>query len=168
MSGRSGFGRAAIAGSACVLAGCVTFRFDRDIIERQPTAEVVSEFTIGSTHLGDVLDVMGAPTEVWEGAGGGAALAYGGLRSRGWNVDVSVPVSDAGSATLSYTDTTARTEGFMLLFGPEGHLEIVRAGNLADLRRTYARRRPASLEDDSEGGDAGAGAAAGEKAPDAP
>jgi len=164
VSGRSALGIAAIAASACVLAGCVTFRFDRDIIERQPTAEVVSEFTIGGTHLGDVLEVMGAPTEVWEGAGGGAALAYGGLRSRGWNVDVSVPVSDAGSASLSYTDTTARTEGFMLLFGPEGHLEIVRAGNLADLRRTYARRRPASLEDEG----AAAGNAPGEKSVGAP
>ncbi|MCY2962002.1 MAG: hypothetical protein NTY35_17735 [Planctomycetota bacterium] len=156
MSTRSVIGLVAITAAAGLLTGCVMFQFERDIIERRPEAEIVSSFTIGSTHLGDVLDVMGAPTEVWEGADGGAALAYGGLRSRGWNVDVSVPVADAGSANLSYTDTTARTEGFMLLFGPEGHLEIVRAGNLADLRRTYARRRPASLQDEP---------AAGEKAP---
>lgn len=148
MSARSVLGSLAIAATACGLAGCVTFKFERDIVERRPTADVVSGFTVGSTHLGDVLDVMGAPTEVWEGAAGGAALAYGGLRSRGWNVDVSVPVSDAGSASLSYTDTTARTQGFMLLFGADGHLQIVREGNLADLRRTYARRRPASLDDE--------------------
>lgn len=158
MSARSVLGAAAIAAAACGLAGCVTFQFERDIIERRPTAEVVSGFTVGSTHLGDVLQVMGAPTEVWEGAGGGAALAYGGLRSRGWNVDVSVPVSDAGSATLSYTDTTARTRGYMLLFGADGHLQIVREGNLADLRRTYARRRPASLDDEQAADPKAAGA----------
>lgn len=141
-----------IALASCgLLASCVSFRYERDIIERKPDAAIVSGFTVGTTHLGDVLGVMGAPTDVWEAADGGTAVAYGGLRSRGWNVDVSVPISDAGSASLSYTDTRARTQGFMLLFDPAGHLEIVREGNLADLRRTYARRPPASLEDEKAG-----------------
>jgi hypothetical protein len=38
----------------------------------------------------------------------------------------------------------------MLLFGPDQRLEIVRYGLLADLRRTYARRRPASVDDEGQ------------------
>lgn len=149
MSARSAAAAAVSAFATVAFAGCITFEFQRDIIERQPDAEELASFTVGATHMGDVLAVLGAPIEVWEGAAGGAALAYGGLRSREWNVDVSVPVADSGSASLSYTDTTARTRGYMLLFDAEGHLEIVREGNLADLRRTYARRRPASIDDDA-------------------
>lgn len=145
MSSASG---AIVIASACLLASCVSFRYERDIIERKPDSALVADFVVGSTHLADVLGVMGAPIDVWEGPDGGTAVAYGGLRSRGWNVDVSVPVSDAGSVSLSYTDTKARTRGFMLLFGSAGHLEIVREGNLADLRRTYARRPPASLDEE--------------------
>lgn len=141
--------RAAALACACLGASCVTFQYERDLVEVVPTEASVASFVPGQTVLSDVLAGMGAPLDVWEGPDGAPVLAYGGLRSRGWNVVVSVPVTDHNSASFSYTDTLARTRGYMLLFGPDQRLEIVRYGLLADLRRTYARRRPAAVEEEA-------------------
>jgi hypothetical protein len=140
---------AAALACACLGAGCVTFEYQRDLIERVPDDAVFAAFVPGQTVLSDVLAGMGAPLDVWEGPEGAPVLAYGGLRSAEWNVNLSVPVTDYNSASFSYTDTTARTRGYMLLFGPDQRLEIVRYGLLADLRRTYARRRPASVDEET-------------------
>ncbi len=151
MSASRFFALAATLTIPCVLAGCVSFAYDRQIIEREPDAALLEGLVAGHTDLEQVLGVLGAPVEVWEGADGAPVLTYGGLRSALWNVDVSIPVADSGSASLSYTDTRARTRGYVLIFGSDLRLEIVRAGNLADLRRTYARRPPASLDDEKAG-----------------
>ena len=142
--------RTAALACACLGAGCVTFQYERQLVEVVPTEASVASFVPGQTVLSDVLAAMGAPLDVWEGPDGAPVLAYGGLRSRGWNVNVSVPVTDYNSASFSYTDTLARTRGYMLLFGPDQRLEIVRYGLLADLRRTYARRRPASIDEEQQ------------------
>jgi len=130
-------------------ASCVSFAYQREIIEREPEAALVEGLAAGHTDLGHVLDVLGAPIEVWEGADGAPVLTYGGLRAGRWNIDVSLPVVDNGSASFSYTDTRARTRGFVLIFGSDLRLDIVRAGNLADLRRRYERRSPASVDDEA-------------------
>ena len=131
-------------------ASCISFDYQRDIIECEPLASVVSELAAGEASLDDVLAQLGAPIDVWEGANGGAVLSYGGLRCAEWNVDVSVPVSDYGSASLSYTDTTAKTRGTIFVFDEALQLQIVRSGLLADLRQAFTRRRPASIEGDEE------------------
>jgi hypothetical protein len=141
---------------ACVLSGCVQFGYERVLIEKKPDADRVMAFVVGETALGDVLAALGAPLDVFEGASGAPAITYGGLRSGEWGVSVSVPVSDYGSASVSYADTTARTQGFMLIFDRNERLAIVREGNLGDLRQEFVRRRPASIDggaqDDADGG----------------
>jgi hypothetical protein len=94
------------------------------------------------------LNGVGCAARRLGGPEGAPVLAYGGLRNSEWNAKVSVPVTDYNSASFSYTDATASTRGYMLLFGTDHRLEIVRYGLLADLRRTYARRRPASVEEE--------------------
>lgn len=129
-------------------SSCVSFEYQRDIIEREPDAVIVEGLLAGTARLEDVLGALGAPIDVWEGANGNPVLSYGGLRSREWNVDVSVPITDSGSASLSYTDTTAKTRGTVFVFDDQLRLHIVRSGLLGDLRRVYARRRPASVDED--------------------
>lgn len=141
--------RAAALASACFAAGCVNFEYQRKNIERVPDDSVLATFVPGQTVLADVLAGLGSPLDVWEGPDGAPVLAYGGLKSAAWNVEVSVPVTRYASASLSYTDTRARTRGYMLLFGPDHRLEIVRYGLLADLRRTYARRRGSAIDEES-------------------
>lgn len=140
--------RAVALACAFLGASCVSFQYERELIERVPDDSVVATFVPGQTVLTDVLAGMGAPLDVWEGPAGAPVLAYGGLRSAEWNVDVSVPVTEYASASLAYTESRARTRGYMLLFGPDHRLEIVRYGLLADLRRTYTRRRPASVDEE--------------------
>lgn|GEM_PF-2053838 len=143
--------RALIVSVALCASSCVSFQFQRDIVESEPRAVVVDGLLAGSTDLEDVLAALGAPIDVWEGANGNPVLAYGGLRSREWNVDVSVPVVDNGSASFSYTDTTAKTRGTVFVFDADARLQIVRSGLLGDLRQAFARRRPASIDDDDGG-----------------
>ncbi len=133
---------------ALCTSSCVSFRYERDIIEREPVAAVVAGLEVGTADLEAVLAALGAPVDVWEGANGNPVLSYGGLRSSEWNVDVSVPIADNGSASLSYTDTTAKTRGTVFVFGTDLRLEIVRSGLLGDLRTAFARRRPASIDED--------------------
>lgn len=137
---------AVILAIAALASSCVTFRYEREIIEKRPDAALVGAFVVGTASLSEVLDVLGAPNDVWETARGGAACTWGGLLTREWDVDVSVPVTDAASASMSYTDTHAKTRGWLLLFGADDKLELVREGSLADLRRTYARRQPAAVD----------------------
>lgn len=141
--------QAAALACACLAAGCVSFEYKRNLIERVPDDVVCAAFVPGETGLAEVLAGLGAPLDVWEGPDGAPVLAYGGLRSAGWNVGVSVPISDYGSATYSYTDTLARTRGYVLIFGPDQRLEIVRYGLLADLRRSFVRRPAAAMEDEA-------------------
>ncbi|MBL8861594.1 MAG: hypothetical protein JNK02_06235 [Planctomycetes bacterium] len=131
-----------------LLSGCVAVAYRREIREVPPEPARVEAFEPGATHLGAVIDALGAPLYVWEGAAGGVVLAYGGLRTREWGVEVSIPLGDQGSASFAYDDAAARTRGHVLVFDPELRLALVRAGNLADLRQEFARRRPAALEED--------------------
>lgn len=133
-------------GAAAVASSCVSFTYERDIVERRPEAAVVGRFVVGTSDLAEVLGALGAPNDVWETAGGGVACTWGGLRSKEWNVDVSVPVTEGYSASVSYTDTHAKTRGWLFLFDEHDRLELVREGSLADLRRTYARRQPAAVD----------------------
>jgi hypothetical protein len=132
------------------LSSCVQLGYQRVLIEKQPDAECVATFVVGETGLGEVLIALGAPLDVFEGANGAPAITYGGLRSAVWDLSVSVPVTDYGSASVSYADITARTLGFMLIFDADERLAIVREGNLGDLRQEFVRRRPASVDDDAQ------------------
>lgn len=147
--------RALLAVLICVgLASCVQFGYRRQIIERKPDAELLEQFVAGQARLGDVLEVLGAPLEVFEGASGAPVITYGGLRSAGWDLSVSAPVSDYASASVTYAENAARTEGYVLIFDVDERLTIVHAGNLGDLREAYVRRRPASVdEEDADDGE---------------
>jgi hypothetical protein len=144
-----------VVGAACVLPGCLSFGYMRELRESPPDSARVAALEPGSAGLGDALAALGAPLYVWEAPRDGVVLAYGGLRERRWGVEVSVPVGDQGSASFAYDDGAARTVGHVLVFDGDLRLILVREGNLRDLRREFARRRPASTgfeEPRAEGG----------------
>jgi hypothetical protein len=140
----------AAASAPLVLAGCFSVGYSRELREVAPDPALVESFEPGA-ELGAVLAALGAPLDVWEGAAGSVVVSYGGLRTREWAFEVSVPVAERGSASFAFDDARTRTSGHVLVFGPDLRLEILRAGNLADLRRETARRRAAALEDDDAG-----------------
>jgi hypothetical protein len=146
VAGAALIARAGALALAALAAGCVSFQYQRDQIERPLLEERVGELVVGQTDLDEVLQRLGAPLEVWEGSDGTPVLAYGGLHSAEWNVNVSLPLQQA-SAPLDWTDTAARTHGVVILFDRELRLSLVRAGLLRDLRELTERRPPAPPED---------------------
>lgn len=112
-----------------------------------PPRERIESLVPGEAVLADALERLGAPLYVWEGKDGCPVLAYGALRLGEWGFSISAPVFERGSASLSYDDLRAHTQGVILIFGPDLGLRLVRSGNLRDLRHASERRPPASLDD---------------------
>ena len=88
----------------------------------------------GRSNLDEILGSLGAPLDVWEGPRGEVVLAYGGLDSAGWNLDVTIYVSNDMGPSFSYTDVAARTRGVVLILDRDLVLRLARRGFLADLR----------------------------------
>lgn len=144
-TGQAGFLTAALACSACVSVG-----YQRQLIERKPEPRALEQLAPGATDLADVLERLGAPLDVWEGAGGSPVLAYAGLKSAEWTFTVSVEVYQGQSATYSYSDASARTHGVILIFDRDLRLELVREGLLRDLRLASERRPAVPPADEAE------------------
>jgi hypothetical protein len=146
--------RALVPAAALLLAGCVTFSFDRDLRFTPLAEDSLAGLQPGQARLDQCLERLGAPLYVWEYKGDGMALAYGWNKEKSWNVTVSVPVTQYYSASASYSDDTANLRGAVLLFDRDLKLEMVRRGFLRSLRAETEARRPApvQLEEDAEPG----------------
>ncbi len=140
--------RLAACAAALACAACLQVGYRRQHVESVPGEESVARLAAGASTLSDALAQLGAPLDVWEGAGGGPVLAYGGMDTAEWAVTVSVPVTDYSSASFSYADFDARTRGVVLLFDADLVLTLVRRGYLRDLRQETRRRAPAVVEED--------------------
>jgi hypothetical protein len=138
--------RALVPASAFLLAGCVTFNFDRDLRNAPISDEELAGLHPGEARLEQCLAELGAPLYVWEYKVDGMALAYGWNKEKTWNVTVSVPVTQYYSASASYTDAAANLRGAVLLFDRDLKLEMVRRGFLRSLRAEIGQERPAPVE----------------------
>jgi hypothetical protein len=137
----------ALAGGACVSA-----TYQREI-EHEPIARArVAPLVPGASDLGDCLAALGAPLYVWEYRGDEIALAWGWRRARNWGAGVSVPLGERTSASLSYDDVGAATEGWVLFFDASGTLREKRKGKLRDIAGARGRATPAPM-DTGESGD---------------
>ena len=124
-----------------LLSGCVVYvRSQRD----EPLPLAALEDLAPGRSLADCLAALGAPNQVFEHAGDGAALLWSWSDTDDWSVDVSVPVYEQASASfdLDLTDTDQR--GLVLWFGPDQRLERWQRGTLGDL--LLRRVRPAAIE----------------------
>lgn len=137
--------RAAIVALGLLSSGCVTFKYERHLTHEALPEDAIAGLEIGTSDIGDALRALGAPLYVWEGQGDAVVLAWGHENRREVGFSVSVPVLDQGSASFDYDDVSSRLEGYVLLFGADLKLELVRAGLLRDLARV-SRRRPGTPE----------------------
>ena len=127
--------------------GCVRLQYEREMIERLPPLARIEALVPGESGLADALQRLGAPLDVWEGKDGGPVLAYGELRTAEWAFSVSMELTRGGSASFSYDDVAARTQGVILIFGADLGLQLVRSGNLRDLRHESEHHPSAALDD---------------------
>jgi hypothetical protein len=119
---------------------CVTGTYERDVVFEPVNDAAVEPLQVGVSDVGDALAQLGAPLYVWEGTNESIVLAYGSREDRGWGVRAA-----RSAASLSYDSLTARLEGWILVFGTDNKLKIVRKGLLRDLA-LEARHPPAFVE----------------------
>lgn len=136
-------------------ASCFSVMWERHRrFERIPD-EALAGLATDAATMQTALDALGAPLYVWELPREGVALAYGWYDGRELGAQVSVPLTDSYSASLSYNDIDASLYGVVLSFDAGRTLRFVRRGTLRDLAAGLDRRRP-SFDQDA-GADAGSG-----------
>ena len=129
---------AALASNACITGGYYRTQTNEPVAH-----ELIRALEPGRTTLGEALAQLGAPLYLWEWKGDGAALAWGWSDSGHWGIALSVPVSDAGSASFSMDDIAKDMPGAVLFFGPDDVLVEAREGKLSEIRAETSRKRPA-------------------------
>jgi len=129
---------AALASSACITGGYYRTQANEPVAQ-----ERIRALEPGKTTLSEALARLGAPLYLWEWKGDGAALAWGWFDSGRWGFAISVPVSDAGSASFSMDDIANDMPGAVLFFGPDLVLVEAREGKLTEIRAETSRKRPA-------------------------
>lgn len=135
---------AGVVALACT--SCLTFRYDRTIVNSRPEKGAVETLVPGEATLADALARLGAPLYVWELPASETALAWGWQRDRLRGVTVSIPLDQGGSASASYDDIARKLHGVVLQFDAQKQLVSVRRGFLRDLQTEFTRRRPANVE----------------------
>ncbi len=129
--------------SACIQAG-----WTRETRDKPVPAEALVELGPGA-GLDACLARLGAPLHVQEVAvdgAQGAMLVYGWYESRGWGVDVSVPLQERASASVSYDQGTERMRGVALVFDADLLLDHWRDGLVRDLLGEGQRVRPQPVD----------------------
>jgi hypothetical protein len=121
-------------------SSCVSFTYERDLAFEPVPADAVAKLRVGESDIGDALAHLGAPLYVWEGVDHAVVMAYGHGATKGWGVRLS-----RSSVSFNYDDVAERIEGYLLVFGDDDKLRLVRAGLLRDLSET-TRRPPALVE----------------------
>jgi len=121
--------------------GCVSGRWVRESADTPIPLATLSKIEVHSSTLQDVLDLLGAPLEVWEFDRTAAAVAYGWFESHLYNVKFSYKVHPGNSADINYDHAAAQMSGVVFFFDRDWILRSWRAGRLQDLLEA-ARRRP--------------------------
>jgi hypothetical protein len=136
-------------------SGCLRLRFERSSVDRPPPpagfeflglpgvdqpgpargAVEQSEIAAGAS-LETCLEQLGAPMFVWARdltGEQGFAAAWGWRRVSGWGIVFSIPLGDAPSANLDYSESDRNLQGLVLFFDAEWRLERADRAFLADV-----------------------------------
>lgn len=118
------------------------FGLSRDTQLEPVSAQQLAALAPGEATLQDALKRLGPPLLAWELPDQGIALAWGWSRSGGWQLMVSIPISDQGGAlSADYASEGSKLRGAVLFFDRDWRLTSVRQGRLRELRDT-SRPRP--------------------------
>jgi hypothetical protein len=134
---------------AWALASCVSVTWERHTRNEPLSEQALSGIRVDDSDLAEVLAACGAPLRVWELPAGEMAVAYGWYRERQLGAQVSVPLFDRFSGSVSFDDFDTDLVGVVMGFDADRRLRSLRRGFLRELVAEPARRR-ASLVDDGE------------------
>jgi hypothetical protein len=128
-------------------AGCLSYRYERDLAFEPVVQTAVDSLTIESSDLGEALSKLGAPIYVWEGKDGSTLIAYGYQHERTFGFRVTAPLFRAANPYFDYGDAARRLRGYVLMFDRDFKLKLVRYGLLHDLG-VPSRTRPSVSEEE--------------------
>jgi len=138
-----GFALASLGASSCVQLG-----LSRDTQLEPVSAQQLAALRPGEADLREALERLGPPLLAWELPDHGVALAWGWSRTGGWQVMVSIPITDQGGAlSADYASEDSNLRGAVLFFDRDWQLTTVRQGRLRELRDA-SRPRPDTPVDD--------------------
>ncbi len=129
------------------LSSCISVNWKRWNWHEPVTDAQLTHLEAGRSTLGDCLSTLGAPNEIAEYRGSGAALTYSWLNQRHLGFSISYSLGQMSELSMNYDDHDINIEAVVLLFDEDLMLEVVRRGFLADMAPNS--RRPASLETDN-------------------
>jgi hypothetical protein len=110
-------------------SSCANASLNSNIIDRQVDFMAVAKLSAGESNLGDCLKMLGAPTLVEQSDGGNQfVLSYEWLKTSGWGVGVSVPISRIGKASVNYSNSDTAPTFVKLIFDKEWQLIEVMQG----------------------------------------
>ncbi len=142
-----------VAAGAFVFFGvssCLAGDYERLRTFQPPTEAAIDALVIGSTDVGEAVEQLGAPLHVVE-VGLGLALAWGWTDTTAWNLELSVPIGDAGGS-FKYADSAATTHGLVLFFDDAWQLVATRRGYLGELLPSARAPRDVDIDIADAGG----------------
>jgi len=127
-------------------SSCVSASWNRATWQRPAARDVVAGLPRSGIGLQECLDLLGAPTLVFEHRVHGLTLAYAWVQDRRFGGTVSVPLGDRESASFSYATARAGAYALVLWLDESWVLEDWREGRLGSLIGEEPPR-PATLEE---------------------
>lgn len=131
---------------AGLTSSCLTGNWNRTTFQQVVEPDVLEALPPSGVELATCLDLLGAPTLVFENEVHGLILAYLWQKDRQFGFTLSVPVTDSESVSFSYTDGLNKATGIVLWFDDDWILEEWRQGQISNLLGAEPPR-PATLQD---------------------
>ena len=109
----------------CVLAGCGRLRYTRVLVQRPPASAAV-ELLVPGLKLQQCFDLLGAPNLVQQldndDPETGYLCSWIWFEDAGYRVQVSAPIDNGPSASITYTSSQQRVPSLQLEFDAEDNL----------------------------------------------
>lgn len=140
--------RAVLALVPLMLGSCLSVTWEHHRRHEPLPEGALEALQVGRADLSRVLETCGAPLRVWELPAGEMAIAYGWYRERQLGAQISVPLFDRFSGSLSFDDFDIDLFGVVMTFDALHGLRQLRRGFLNDLLPETVRRRPSVVSND--------------------
>jgi len=123
---------------------CINLEWSRTRVRQEVDRAALASLPRSGIGLDRCLDVLGAPTYVWENRVHGLIVAWSWQNEREFGVSLSVPIYRSQSASVQYTDTDFKEKGLVAWFDDDWRLEDWREGYLSEL--VARNQRPATID----------------------
>jgi len=135
---------AILLGLGLIPSSCISANFIRSVQNSSNLELAENELPQSGVGLDGCLDLLGAPTWVFEYEIDGLLLVYAWDHVKQWNINLSVPATDSSSGSFNYASIRKNQRGLVLWLDSDWQLEKWEHGYVNTL--IGGEPRPATLE----------------------